>query len=75
MSRDVAYDSNPPSTQPLQSTQPTEHGEPQINVYQDPDFVRNLLSSLPGVDIGSDSLQEAIEKRRKEEDDKTEEDK
>jgi 26S proteasome regulatory subunit N10 len=71
LSRDVASESTVPPVQPPQST---DAGEPQANVYQDPDFVRNLLSSLPGVDIGSESVQEALEKRRKEED-KQEEDK
>lgn len=69
MSREADSEPNLPP-QPNQAPS----GDTQANVYQDPDFVRNLLSSLPGVDINSESVKEALEKRRKEED-KSEEDK
>mmetsp|Transcript_1770 Transcript_1770/g.3818 ORF Transcript_1770/g.3818 Transcript_1770/m.3818 type:complete len:338 (-) Transcript_1770:37-1050(-) len=77
MSRDVATESavQPPQPATQQPAQPTDPSESQENIYQDPDFVRNLLSSLPGVDINSESVQEALEKRRKEEDKEEEEDK
>lgn len=71
LSRDIASEN---SQQPQAKPAVPQENPSEANVYQDPDFVRNLLSSLPGVDINSESVQEALEKRRKEED-KTDDDK
>ena len=49
--------------------------EDYSEVMNDPDFIQNVLQSLPGVDPNSDDIQSAMSSLTKKDDDKKKEDK